>query len=214
MKLSLSDSFRSFFNKNKILEIEDILPSADIDTLDKITDTLLSKKTKSSFAEGRNLWKKNEQHKKVLSSSKAGEIISFLLKKKPVRLAYTQVLTGKADKELPFSEDHTLEDISSADPILGGAILCLRSSTEKNEEDLPDLLKQTEGNIIFFSKDHPIPFPQLLAQEGYQGILIVFAPHKVRYKLQPLDIHTHELKKHGYVFGDLLSQEEAPYLYH
>ena len=61
---------------------------------------------------------------------------------------------------------------------------------------------------------YPIPFPELLKTEGYQGILLAFSPSKLRYKLQPLDVHTHELKKSGYGFGDRLLEEEAPYLYH
>ena len=94
MKFSLSDSFRVFFAENKIIELENVISSEDIDSLI----------TRSSWKDGRNLWKKSESHKKILTKSKAGEIIAFLLKKKPIRLAYSQILNGNPSEDSPFPE--------------------------------------------------------------------------------------------------------------
>jgi hypothetical protein len=224
MKFELQDSFHQFFVKHGLIEFEETLPSKDLEILSdklqaQLSTSLRGKPIEISsneeiFAAGRDSWSQDPSILKILSKSQIGSIASFLFKKRPLRLAYTQTIFNQA-KDSPFKESFTLNDISSMTPVLGGAIICFHSpSTYEEEGELPDLSKQRTGRIIFFSATQPIDFPALFAQQGLRCLLLCFAPPKVRYKLQPLDVNTHTLKKSGYVFGDLIKEKEAPYLYH
>ncbi len=215
MKFSLSDSFRNFFLKNGLLEIEDILSQEEADTLLQ----LISEKAPSTLypelqAAGKDLWKINDEVKKLLIKSRIGEIAGFLFKKRPIRLAFTQTFIPRTSQSLSFTENYSIEDISSVDPVLGGVFICLNNSEETISQELPDFKNQTKGSAIFFSAKYPIPFKDLILQQGLQGILVCFSPVKIRYKLQPLDKTTHFLKKLGYTFGDLIEEKDAPFLYH
>lgn len=42
--------------------------------------------------------------------------------------------------------------------------------------------------------------------------VIGWAEEKALYRLEPKDVHTHQLKKHGYVFGDRLKEKWHPIL--
>lgn len=224
MKFELSDSFHQFFNRHGLIEFEDTLSSEDLNLLatklqSQLVHSLEGKPLEISsnvelWKAGRDLWIQDPTIQKILTKSQIGAIASFLFKKRPLRLAYTQTLLNQAS-DMPLTQSFTLDDISSMTPILGGALLCFHSTTIDKEEGLiPDLTKQRTGRIIFFSANKPIDFPSLFAQKGLHCLLLCFAPAKVRYKLQPLDVNTHILKKSGYVFGDLIKEKEAPYLYH
>ena len=224
MRFELSDSFRNFFSKNHLIEFEEILSSDEADLLSTKIETLLTSSlgsvpfkcasNKELWAAGRDQWKQDTEIKKILLKSRIGEIASFLFKKKQIRMAYTQSLVTGSLRDSPFTESHTLEEISSMTPILGGVFLSLSPSEETEEELLPDLRKQKKGRAMFFSSTLPIPFPELFQKQGQKTLLVCFTEARVRYKMQPLDVHTHTLKKCGYTFGDLILEAEAPYLQH
>jgi|GEM_PF-1744259 len=223
MKFELSDSFAHFFARYGLIEFEDVFPEKDLKQLSLKLKTALEQSpegkplTIASNADiwlaGRNLWMKDPSILKLLTKSPVGAIASFLFKKKPLRLGYTQTILANASDTLP-AELKTLDQIGSLTPVLGGALLCFESSIEEEEKDLPDLEKIRSGRIIFFSSEQTIPLPSLLGQKDLHCLLLCFAPQKVRYKLQPSDVHTHTLKKSGYVFGDLVGEKEIPYLVH
>lgn len=225
MRFELSDSFRNFFSKNHLIEFEEILSLDEADLLSSKIDALLPSalgktplqcaSNKELWAAGRDQWKQDPEIKKILLKSRIGEIASFLFKRKQIRFAYTQSIVTGSLQDLPFAENHTLAEISSMDPILGGVFLSLNSPDESFEEEiLPDFRKQKKGRALFFSATQPIPFPELFRQKGQKTLLICFTEQRVRYKMQPLDVHTHALKKLGYTFGDLILEAEAPYLQH
>ena len=225
MRFELSDSFRNFFSKNHLIEFEEILSFDEADLLSSKIDTLMptslahipmqNASNKELWAAGRDLWKQDPDIKKIILKSRIGEIAAFLFKKKQIRIAYTQFMMTGSQKDAPFAENRMLTEISSMDPILGGVFLSLSSPGEIFEEELlPDLKKQKKGRAIFFSAGYPIPFPELFQQKGQKTLLICFTEQRVRYKMQPLDVHTHALKKLGYTFGDLISEEDAPYIQH
>lgn len=224
MKFELLDSFHQFFNRHGLIEFEETLPLKELDLLaDKLQSQLaLSLEGKpleiSSNADiwkaGRDLWLQDPSILKILTKSQIGAIASFLFKKRPLRLAYAQTLFNQSS-DIPINQSYNLDEISSMTPILGGALLCFHSPISHAEEGLlPEITKQRTGRVIFFSATQPIDFPSLFAQKGLHCLLLCFAATKVRYKLQPLDINTHTLKKSGYVFGDLIKEKESPYLYH
>lgn len=224
MKFELLDSFHQFFNRHGLIEFEETFSSEDLEQLSLKLQSQLVRSLEGKPLEissnvelwkaGRDLWLQDPTIQKILTKSQIGAIASFLFKKRPLRLAYTQTLLNQSS-DIPLNQSFTLNDISSMTPILGGAFLCFHSSsTHEDEGLLPDLTKQRTGRIIFFSATQPIDFPSLFAQKGLHCLLLGFAPAKLRYKLQPLDVNTHILKKSGYVFGDYIKEKEAPYLYH
>ncbi len=224
MKFELSESFPQFFAKHGLIEFEDLLSPKELEELSsKLNEALvrsLNNKpleistNQDTWKAGRDLWAQNPQILKLLTKSPIGSVASFLFKKKPLRLAYTQMIFAQ-DTDIPVGQNLSVSDIGSMTPVLGGALICLQSPASYESEDLlPDLTKPRSGRVIFFSEKQQVPLPSLFAQKGLCCLLLCFAPSKVRYKLQPLDLHTHELKKSGYVFGDLIGEKEAPYLYH
>ena len=202
MKFSLSETLKKFFGEHGLLELEGIL---ETEQLAPLGTSLLS------TVSGRNSWKKDPSLKKLLHKIEAGKLFSSLVRKTPIRIAYTQVITKKHLAELPEGTP-SLEEMSSIFPILGGALLCTRAPTFSKEEEqkLPNLLEQTPGSVIFLSKDAPLPLKELATQENYLGLLVVFGPGSLRYKLSPLDPRTHDLKRIGLAFGDLVPEGEAP----
>ncbi len=226
MRFALLDSYFDFFLKHQILQLEGLLSEEETKALSIQIETLLIKHLHQKpldvasnieiWKAGKDLWKESSEIKKILFRMQLGEITHFLFKKRPIRLAYSQVVfTGNKQDSL-FSSPKTLEEISSIDPIFGGALLCLENSLESEEietSNIPQLKRLKKGNVLFFSGKHPIPFPELFAQKGLKALLLCFAAGNIRYKLEPQDPHTHELKKTGHAFGDLIEEEICPYLY-
>lgn len=211
MKYDLSDTFFDFFTQHGVIEFESILSTSELETLSSLVQKELS--TLDPWQSAYNLWQKNEEIKKILFKSSIGEVASFLSKKKPLRLAYTQTISTSHPS--PFAKNHTLEEISSVTPIAGGALLCLSSPLEEGSEaELPNLAVPRAGRIFFFTSNTPIPFPTIYEQKGITCILFCFVSAKVRYKLNPVDVHTHLWKRSGYAFGDLLNKDVIPFLYH
>ncbi len=225
MRFSLPDSYFDFLLKHQILEIEDLMTAQEAETLCEKTESLLVSRLHQKplcissnlelWKAGKNLWKEDPEIKKILFHLQLGEISHFLFKKRPIRLAYTQTFFTENKKDAVFSSSEILNNISCVNPLLGGVLLCLRSSD--NQESItpliPDLKATKKGRAFFFSEQYPIPFPELFQQKGLRMILIAFAPGRLRYKLEPKDIHTHDFKKVGYGFGDLIKEELCPYLY-
>jgi hypothetical protein len=90
----------------------------------------------------------------------------------------------------PFFEGALpIEQITSMTETFGGCILDLQT-----------------GEATFYSPQFPIDFATL--QMPY--LFIVFATDKARYQLRDTDPCTHELKKFGYGFGDLITEETHP----
>ncbi len=67
-----------------------------------------------------------------------------------------------------------------------------------------------EGHGIFALPSAQIAELPLDLEKKY--FLIAWAEERAQYILQPKDPHTHELKKHGYVFGDRLKTQWHPTL--
>lgn len=211
MKYDLSDSFFDFFTQHGVIEFESILSASDLQTLTSLVETQIG--ASDPWKSAHNIWQKNGEIKKILFKSSIGEIASFLSKKKPLRLGYTQTISTL--HPCPFTKDQSLEEISSVTPITAGALLCLSSPiTQTEESNLPNLSHPKTGSIFFFSAKTPIPFPSLYEKQGITCLLFCFVSSKARYKLNPLDVHTHLWKRSGYAFGDLLPTEALPFLYH
>lgn len=226
MRFSLPDSYFEFFCKHQILEIEDLLSEQEVDDLCRHMETVLLKKlfqkpldlvsNQEFWKAGKDLWKEDPQIKKILFRLQLGELCHFLFKKRPIRLAYAQTFFTGKQQDLVFSKAASLSNISSASPLLGGALFCFSSTqkeTTSEQPGIPSLLEIQKKRVFFFSPDYPIPFPELFQEKEMRALLLCFAAGNARYKLEPKDPHTHDLKKEGYVFGDSLKEETCPYLY-
>lgn len=192
----LSETQRTFFSHHSLLELENIVSDSDCDRLLQLPQGT------------RNLWKESLPFQKILFKLSIGHMAKELFRKHPIRLGFTQGLcTSK-----PFlSKTTSLEEIASLTPIAGGALLCL-SASPKELSPMPDLQYPQAKSITFFSSTTPIPFPSLWTDESLVAILFCFTPQHIRYKMQPADPYTHIYKKSGIVFGDLLPENECPYL--
>lgn len=223
MRFSLPDSYYEFFLRNQVLEIEDLLSEQETKDLCEQTEAILLKKLHQKplevtsnleiWQKGKNHWLESPEIKKILFRLQLGEICHFLFKKRPIRLAYSQAFFTGNQQDTFISAPKTLEEISCSDSLLGGALFCLEAPAESEKSTLPNLEMMKKGSVIFFSEKHQIPFPSLFAQKGFKAILLGFGQGSMRYKLEPQDPNTHELKKSGYVFGDLIQEDIAPYLY-
>ena len=224
MRFSLPDSYFEFFLRHQILEIENLMTSQDAETLCEKTEALLLKHLHQKplnlasnlelWKAGKDLWKEDPEIKKILFRLQLGELSHVLVTQRPIRLAYTQGLFTGDKQDSLFSETENVQNISCMGPLLGGVLLCLDTPSEQEEVQLlPDLKTLAKARAFFFSGEYAIPFAELFKQKRLKMILLCFAPGKIRYKLEPKDPHTHELKKSGYGFGDLLKEEICPYLY-
>jgi hypothetical protein len=222
MRFSLSEAFSKFFFEHKIIEIAEVFSSEEIDQITQKIEKSFSfglGKKPIEICSNEELWKVGRNPHliernllEILFKSPVGQIAAFLYKKNAIRIGYTQAIFSLKTDNF-FSKNYSLEEISSVDPILGGALLSFESSKEAPSKLMPDLKKQSKGNAFFFSKDYEIPFPHLLQEQGQKSLLLCFTPAKTRYKLQPLDLHTHTLKKSSYVFGDLIEEKDCPFLH-
>jgi hypothetical protein len=213
MKYELSDTFCQFFMEHGLIEFESILLDKELELISSLTQKELSSSHSDPWNLTPPIWQKNSDIKKILFKSPVGEIASFLYKKKPLRLGFLQLISSH--HKTPFSEPRTIEEIASITPTLGGALLCLSSEVPlETQSPLPDLSAPKKGSMFFFSNKTPIPFPALHEQKNLLCLLFCFVSTKVRYKLNPLDSHTHDLKRFGYAFGDLVKADQAPFLFH
>lgn len=227
MRFTLPDSYAEFFSKNQIIELEEILTDQEADLLCSKLEIALSKalhekpltitSNSDMWKAGRTLWEEDPEIKNVLLHLKLGEIAHFLFKKRPIKLGYAQTFFTELKGDSPFPAKATLTEISSFTPVLGGAFLCLNAQEVLEIQEpslLPDLKVQKKGRAIFFSGEYPLPLEELFKQKGLRYLLLCFIPQTARYKLEPKDLHTHLLKKQGYVFGDTLKEETCPYVYY
>jgi hypothetical protein len=221
MRFSVCEAFLKFFAEHQVIEFSEIFSSDEIDLLTQQVETALQQslgKKPLDIASNLDLWKAgrnlhllSDSLQKMLTKSPIAQILPLLYKKKsPIRIAYTQTFFS-VSSDLPLAGIHSLAETSSIDPMLGGALICLSNQGEKPEENKPDLRHQQKGHVFFFSDQYPIPFAELFAKNGLKCLLLGFAPSQVRYKFQPLDIHTHALKRSGYVFGDSIQEKDCPY---
>ena len=172
MPYSLPDSHIEFFTKHQILEVEDLLPTEDAETLCQIIEELLKKRIGQKelhntsnaifWKAGRNLDKEDPRILKILFQLQLGKLSYALFKKRPIRIAYTQALCTESPKDSIFSSSDTLLDISSVSPLLGAIIVCLKS-TDPQESTHPDLAHLKQGNVFFLSEQYLLDFPKFLS---------------------------------------------------
>ncbi len=168
------------------------------------------------FHHGRNLALTSPLVRKILHSRKFVETASLLTRKRPLRWGFDQLMT---EEEFFFNiqEGNSLEEsISQSGLVIGCAIVfSQREGDEESESNNgirvlffnpgKNYLKSSESS--FFSKSASITAPQ------NQVLLFGYTIPTSLYLFNPKDPHAHELKKHGYGFGDHCIDTTHPVLY-
>jgi hypothetical protein len=225
MRFTLPDAYADFFSKHRIIELENILTEEQADFLKQKMESSLEKKMRGKplilasnqeICNASHLLYLEGEIKTALFRLRLGEIAHFFFRKRPLRLVYATPLFVEKAEDAAFPSQASLEKITSASPILGGALIYLDrlQATEEEPSAIPNPLSSQKGNVIFFGPEVPLPFEALFKAKGARLILLCFAPQQVRYKLETKDPNTHLLKKDGYVFGDLLEEDVCPYIYY
>lgn len=208
MRLFLTDDQKAFFQKNRFIEIEGLLPLEKIAQIEKLSELTLAQRTSSenSFLQGYDLWRDNQELKEILHKRSLIKIIAELFNTFPLRIAFDQYLHTTFPPPIPTT--WALEELSCIKPLAGSLLIPL-SCVHPLKSHFPFPQK---GNVLFLAPDYPIPWPLLFGLEGLKLLMVHFAPEKALYQQEIRDPHQHVLKKWGYVFGDRLRNQHHPLL--
>ncbi len=224
MQIFLSSQQRSFFAKNKYIEFDAIMPDDEVALLKQTAEHLLAlrlkttpeklsqKSTSELFSSGRDLWRDNLKAKRYLMPMSLVQLAASLFHANALRVGFTQYIKVGKDPQSPYSRSPIpLKEICSFNDPCGALLIKLDSKKTVISEEFP--LPQTEGSALFLSPECSIA-PDLLFNDPEQSFyLILFAPRKAIYLLQPNDPLTHLLKKSGYAFGDALQDATHPLVF-
>ncbi|VHO04122.1 hypothetical protein [Candidatus Rhabdochlamydia sp. T3358] len=207
MRLFLTDDQKEFFQKNRFIEIEGLLPLEKITQIEKLSDLTLAKRLQSKSSLEYDLWRDNKELKEILHKRSLIKIIAELFNTFPLRIAFDQYI--KATSIPPIQTTWALEELSCIKP-LAGSILIPLSFSKPLKSHFP--FPQKIGSVLFLAPEYPIPWPLLFGLEGLKLLIVSFAPEKAIYQQETRDPHQHVLKKWGYVFGDSLHNQHHPIL--
>ncbi len=190
MRYNITSQQFDYFRSERHIEFEALFSKEEAQTVRSLLDEAYAKNPT-----GRDLERDHAPLIKALKLSRLAQAASALVNKTKLKVAFSQYYP-------PYKTIDALEDLSSVTETSLCALLNL------NETPLPDFayLPMEMGDVGFYANEFPIDFTDL----DMPVLLIAFATEKARYKLQKKDPHTHLLKKLGYGFGDLLSEETHP----
>jgi hypothetical protein len=215
MRFKIVGDHRNFFSKEKSIEFEDVFGLDQIATLSHQVDEALAQKSRKLietetpdqlFKVGRDLWRDSPEIRQFVCNRRFAEIAAQLFDQKFLQLGFTQVFRSTCQTGLTILPSSTLQQISCIQPLAGAAIIRL-------EEGAPiSLLPKKRENVVFVAPDQPISWDIFCQEQNQSFLLIAFAPKRAVYVLEKKDLHTHEMKKLGYVFGDRLKDSSHPVL--
>lgn len=222
MKFSIAKEHRDFFQKHGFIEFEKIFNETQITDLNSAIDYAISKKVNKEhlmseqlFQEGRDLWRYNEQLKKLISHHSLVEVMAQLFDIKPIRLGYDQLFPSISSSLLGSYEAYikkpplSLVEISSVKGILGGALISLSETDYSDFSIFPHQL----GNVTFIHPEAKIDFQEIFKRENERFYLVIFTENKAFYSPNPNDSHPYDLKNWGYTFNDYLKDKLNPIVY-
>ena len=215
MRFKIVGDHRNFLAKEKMIEFEDVFSLEQIVSLSHVVDQALAQKSRQLietqspdqlFKVGRDLWRDNSEIQQFVCNKRFAEIAAQLFDQKFLQLAFTQVFRSKAQTGLTLLPHSSLEQVSCIQPLAGAALIRLQ------EGEASSLLPKKRENVVFITPDHLIPWNVLCQDQDQSFLLIAWAPARAVYVLEKQDLHTHEMKKLGYVFGDRLKGSLHPIL--
>ena len=151
----------------------------------------------------------SQELRRLLFSKAIGHIAGHLSMKKKLRYGGDWLWQGN---KMPWSaseEPFSLESCFCVKPI---AIACLIALTDGSPQEKP-FLPEKAGDALFFSSHLVYPWNDLKENgAGQKFLLMVYAEEDAAYMPNPLDPHTHDLKRVGYVFHDRLKETTHPHI--
>lgn len=239
MKFSTAKEHRDFFQKHGWIEFEDLISIDQLNAANQDIDQVLAERLKVSvnrlktfgsekiYSHGRDLWRSKPTLQKLITQNRFAELAAELIEKRPLRLGYDQLFPARQQK--PFSEEAalvysqfleqitSLQTVSCVQGVICGFMIALGNqegvSKEKVSLEGIDIFPSKPGNVIFFQPNVPINWNDLYSHLGQRFYMVVYTQVHAHYQLEPLDPHTHSLKRLGYIFNDKLKDALNPIIY-
>jgi hypothetical protein len=223
MHFTITADHRFFFTKNHYIEFEGIIPLDQVSLLKKNAEETIAKRLRISpeklkeknapelYFAGYDLWRDNQEIKKITHKQVFASLASELLQASPLRYSFDQYFaTFQCHAASPYSIPYSLQNISCIQPLAGGLLLPLNDLSSP-PTFFPMPLKT--GNGLFISSTFALPWPHLFSTCGFCFLLIVYAMEKSFFRADSHDPHAAALKKLGYVFNDPLKDAIHPIIF-
>lgn len=217
MKFAISLEQKDYLKKNGFIPFSDLLTKDELITLNQGIDEALNARlqknasNKDLFACGHDLFRDSPLVKRIVTSKKLVGLIYELVGKKPIRLAFDQLLpehTPYSKAIDAFSETATFQEMSGISNLQGIFLISIKT--------FPGLSKETAllpASGYFILPSHPFPFLTKAPSDHHRFFLIGYGEAYSQYLYEPKDPQNHYLKSLGYVFGDKLNDREHPILF-
>lgn len=241
MKFALNKEIKDFFNKNGWINFDDFVPVTKLKNINNKIDECLAQRLQIPtyklsqihaeilYNNGHDLWRDDPELKQFISQKSFAEIASELIEQKPLRLGYDQLLPSfesdsylylhDKDKKIyePFIfQNATLEEISSFDNILIGALISLNERNvliETGDKEGKDIFPIENGQVTFFKPDTLVDWSCISRHSPQRFYLIVYTASHTSYIVKPKDPQGHYLKHLGYIINDKLNDKLHPIIY-
>jgi hypothetical protein len=223
MRFAITADHREFFTKNRYIEFEEILPNDQVALLKKNAEETIAKRLRITpeklkeknapelYSAGYDLWRDNEEIKKISHKQAFSSLASELMQAIPLRYGFDQYFaTYQCSATSPYDVPYSLQDISCIHPLAGGLLLPLQDLSSP-PTFFPMPLKI--GNGLFISPTFALPWPHLFSTCGLCFFLIGYAAEKASFCADSHDPHAVSLKKLGYVFNDPLKDAIHPIVF-
>jgi hypothetical protein len=217
MRFKITGQHRRVFETQKYITFENVLPSNLIHEAALQADAILSQRfhrlietasPSELFKIGRDLWRQDDTAKRLVQNRVLAQIAGGLFGHKTLQLAYDQLLRTPIQSAFPGATTLSLQEISCFQPLAGAALVRLLGTSLASP-----LFPTKSEDVVFLAPDLPIPWEVFFQEPHHSFLLIVYAPFKALYILEKRDLHTHAMKKLGYVFGDTIHPPEHPIVY-
>ena len=220
MRFAITADHKEFFKKNHYIEFENLFSVDQRASLKKNAEETIAKrlhipasrlKEKTApeiYQAGYDLWRDNEEIKKITQKQAFASVASELLQTLPLRYAFDQYFSMlQCTAGSPYDVPSSLQEISCMNPLAGGLILPL--------QDLPSPptffpMPLKAGSGLFISSTFSLPWPHLFSTCGLSFFLIAYAHEKTMFRADSHDPHAASLKKLGYVFNEWLKDSLHP----
>lgn len=230
MKFAIEGDQKQFFNKHHLLEVQGILTDNQLNELNVQIDEALQARLKEKnalpkkiYSNGRDFWRFNDTLKKLILNSQFAEIASELVSFRPLRFGFDQ-LYFTVPPSFKEREDfnpykplmlqlRSLKEMTCIQGLLCGLMICLSGEDKENSSNVASIFSKQKGHAVFFNPEAVFDLNQLISNETYRYLMLVYTHPTAIYYLEENDPQTHLFKNFGYVFGDRLSDKLNPIVY-
>jgi len=177
-----------------------------------------------TYLQSRDLWRESDELRRLIALKGAAEVQAELSDKRPLRLAFSQLLWSSPDEvdtavDLPWiTHSSSLQESCSIQGMAGAVLVPLTHPTlhapiqkllEAEEELIPPIqYPEQKGETVFVTPSLSWQLPP--SEEPGLFCLIGFASAAARYYIEARDPFTHTLKSLGYSAGDRLTDALHP----